>query len=84
MKHWCWRAGAIRADHGIRGYGEIDLETLLLALRQLSSAYAPGTDSLLAQRQMHHPALNWILRGPIISIPLQVLDLRRANDCRRG
>ena len=64
-----WRN--LSADHGIRGYGEIDLETLLLAQPQqlFSSAYAPGTDSL-AQRQMHHPALNWILRGrPIINIP---------------
>lgn len=64
-----WRN--LSAEHGIRGYGAIDLETLLLAKPQqlFSSAYAPGTDSL-AQRQMHHPALNWILQGrPIINIP---------------
>jgi iron complex transport system substrate-binding protein len=64
-----WRN--LSAEHGIRGYGAIDLETLLLAKPQqlFSSTYAPGTDSL-AQRQMHHPALNWITQGrPIINIP---------------
>jgi len=64
-----WRN--LSAEQGIRGYGAIDLETLLLAQPQqlFSSAYAPGTDSL-AQRQMHHPALNWITQGrPIIDIP---------------
>ena len=64
-----WRN--LSAEHGIRGYGAIDLESLLLAMPQqlFSSAYAPGTDSL-AQRQMHHPALNWITReNPIINIP---------------
>ena len=64
-----WRN--LSAEHGIRGYGAIDLETLLLAKPQqlFSSAYAPGTDSL-AQRQMHHPALNLITRGrPIINVP---------------
>jgi len=64
-----WRN--LSAEKGIRGYGAIDLETLLLAKPQqlFSSAYAPGTDSL-AQRQLHHPALNWITQGkPIINIP---------------
>jgi iron complex transport system substrate-binding protein len=64
-----WRN--LSAEQGIRGYGAIDLESLLLAMPQqlFSSAYAPGTDSL-AQRQMHHPALNWITQGrPIINIP---------------
>ena len=64
-----WRN--LSAEHGIRGYGAIDLETLLLANPQqlFSSAYAPGTDSL-AQRQMGHPALHWITRDrPIINIP---------------
>ena len=64
-----WRN--LSAEHGIRGYGTIDLESLLLARPQqiFSSAYAPGTESL-AQRQMHHPALNRITRDrPIINIP---------------
>ena len=63
-----WRN--LSAERGIQGYGAIDLETLLLAQPQqlFSSAYAPGTESL-AQRQMRHPALNWITRGrPVINI----------------
>ncbi len=60
----------LSAEHGIRGYGAIDLETLLLAKPQqlFSSSYAPGTNSL-AQRRMRHPALQWITQGkPIIDI----------------
>lgn len=64
-----WRN--LSAELGIKGYNSIDLESLLLANPQqiFSSVYAPGTDSL-AQRQMHHPALDWITqRRPIINIP---------------
>jgi iron complex transport system substrate-binding protein len=63
-----WRN--VSADKGIRGYGSIDLETVLLAkpVQFFTSAYAPGTESL-AQRQLAHPALQRITQGkPLINI----------------
>jgi iron complex transport system substrate-binding protein len=63
-----WRN--VSADNGIRGYGSIDLETVLLAkpAQFFTSAYAPGTESL-AQRQLAHPALQRITQGkPLVNI----------------
>jgi iron complex transport system substrate-binding protein len=82
-----WRN--VSAEHGIVGYGNIDLETVVLAKpRQFfTSAYTPGTNSL-AQRQLNHPALNrisngrpminidyryWICGGPMIAEAIEIL-----------
>jgi iron complex transport system substrate-binding protein len=91
-----WRN--ISAGLGIRGYGTIDLESLLLAepAQIFTSAYAPGTASL-AQRRMQHPALQritanrpiidiaykyWICGGPMIADAVEALA--EAHDRRTG
>ncbi len=79
----------ISAEHGIVGYGNIDLETVLLAkpAQFFTSAYAPGSNSL-AQRQLNHPAVQmisngrpmvnidyryWICGGPMIAEAIEIL-----------
>ena len=60
----------IASKLGVKGYGSIDLERLLMARPEqlFSSAYAPGTQSL-AQKELQHPALYLITKGrPIINI----------------
>ncbi len=60
----------VSAEAGIRGYGRIDLETLLRQRPEqfFTSPYAPGTESL-AQRQLRHPALLHVTGGkPMISL----------------
>ncbi len=57
-----WRN--LARELGVRGYGAIDLETLLLAEpdQLFSSAYTIDTHSL-AQRRLTHPALNLVTQG---------------------
>ncbi|MES9964844.1 MAG: ABC transporter substrate-binding protein [Candidatus Sedimenticola sp. 20ELBAFRAG] len=63
-----WRN--VATEHGVAGYGVIDLESVLLAepVQFFTSNYGQGSDSL-AQRQLHHPALRMITGGrPMINI----------------
>jgi iron complex transport system substrate-binding protein len=79
----------IAARLGVKGYGSIDLERLLMAKPEqlFNSAYAPGTQSL-AQQALHHPALiqitqgrdiinigykYWICGGPMIADAVELL-----------
>jgi iron complex transport system substrate-binding protein len=79
----------VSAEHGIVGYGNIDLETVLLAkpVQFFTSAYAPGSNSL-AQRALSHPAVEaiankrpminiayryWICGGPMIAEAIEKL-----------
>ncbi|MES9869043.1 MAG: ABC transporter substrate-binding protein [Sedimenticola sp.] len=63
-----WRN--VASEHGVNGYGVIDLESVLLArpAQFFTSDYGQGSDSL-AQRQLHHPALKRITGGrPMINV----------------
>ncbi|OOZ36054.1 ABC transporter substrate-binding protein [Solemya velesiana gill symbiont] len=63
-----WRN--VASEHGVNGYGVIDLESVLLAepVQFFTSDYGQGSDSL-AQRQLQHPALRLITGGkPMVNV----------------
>lgn len=87
LSHAGWRN--LSKELGVKGYGNIELESLLLAGpdQLFTSAYAPGTHSV-AQRGLSHPALNritgdrpmieipyryWICGGPMIADAIEML-----------
>ena len=87
LNHAGWRN--LSKELGVKGYGNIELESLLVAApdQLFSSAYAPGTHSV-AQHRLSHPALNritgdrpmieipyryWICGGPMIADAIEIL-----------